>query len=89
MLWAELPIDITAEYVARFGEPEPGKKVFIRTQQQRDGWKDFPKDLSEVVPVRAGKGECGAERGVRNGGDMSSASGKRRFTGVKWVASVT
>jgi len=46
-------IDITADYVARFGEPEPGKKVFIRTQQQKDGWKDFPTDLSEVVPVRA------------------------------------
>ena len=46
-------IDITADYVARFGEPEPGKKVFIRTQQQKDGWKDFPTHLSEVVPVTA------------------------------------
>ena len=45
--------DITAQYVERFGEPEPGTKVFIRTQQQKDGWKDFPTDLSEVVPVRA------------------------------------
>jgi hypothetical protein len=54
--------DITAQYVARFGEPEPGTKVFIRTQQQRDGWKDLEKDLGEVVPVRAGKGEWG----VRN-----------------------
>ena len=35
--------------MARFGEPEPGKKVFIRVQQQRDGWKDMGKDLSEVV----------------------------------------
>ena len=52
-------IDITAEYVARLGEPEPGKKVFIRVQQQKDGWQDIPLDLSEVVPVRAGKGECG------------------------------
>jgi hypothetical protein len=51
-------VDITAQYVARFGEPEPGTKVFIRTQQQRDGWKHMEKDLSEVVPVRAGKGEC-------------------------------
>ena len=45
--------DITAKYVERFGEPEPGKKVFIRTQQQRDGWQDIEKDLSEVVPVKA------------------------------------
>jgi hypothetical protein len=56
-------IDITAGYVARCGEPEPGKKVFVRTEQQRDGWKDFPKDLSAVVPVRAGAGECGARNG--------------------------
>jgi hypothetical protein len=53
-------MDITEKYVARFGQPEPGKKIFIRTQQQRNGWKDIPKDFSEVVPVRAGKGECGA-----------------------------
>jgi hypothetical protein len=46
-------IDITAEYVARFGEPEPGRKVFIRVQQQKDGWQDDVKDLSEVVPVKA------------------------------------
>src|ERR1035438_2310673 len=45
--------DITAEYVARFGEPEPGMKVFIRVQQQRDGWQDIARDLSEVAPVKA------------------------------------
>ena len=45
--------DITAQYVERFGEPAPGTKVFIRTQQQRDGWRDMESDLSEVVPVKA------------------------------------
>ena len=45
--------DITAQYVERFGEPAPGTKVFIRTQQQRDGWRDMEKDFSEVVPVKA------------------------------------
>jgi hypothetical protein len=45
--------DITAKYVEHFGQPEPGQKVFIRTQQQRDGWRDKEKDVSEVVPVKA------------------------------------
>jgi hypothetical protein len=57
--------DITAEYVARFGEPEPGMKVFIRVQQQRDGWQDLPTDLSEVVPVNTEAG--GLEREVGAG----------------------
>ena len=44
--------DITEQYVARFGEPEPGKRVMIRTRQQRNGWQDKAKDVSERVPVR-------------------------------------
>jgi hypothetical protein len=43
--------DITDMFVQRYGEPEPGKKVFIRTRQQRDGWEGWDHDLSEVVPV--------------------------------------
>ena len=43
--------DITEMYVARYGEPEPGKKVFIRTRQQKDGWQGREQDVSEVVPV--------------------------------------
>ena len=43
--------DITEMYVARYGEPEPGKKVFIRTRQQRDGWEGRDRDLSALVPV--------------------------------------
>ena len=46
--------DITAAYVGRFGEPAAGNKVFIRVQQQRDGWKDSAWDFAEVVPLRAG-----------------------------------
>jgi hypothetical protein len=45
--------DVTAKYVERFGEPAPGLKVFIRTQQQRDGWRDLEMDVSEVVPEKA------------------------------------
>jgi hypothetical protein len=43
--------DITDLYVQRYGEPEPGKKVFIRARQQQDGWEGRDHDLSEVVPA--------------------------------------
>ena len=41
--------DITELYVAVYGEPKPGQRVFIRTRQQRDGWEDEDKDISDVV----------------------------------------
>jgi hypothetical protein len=44
--------DITELYVARYGEPEPGKRVFIHTRQQKEGWAGWNKDSSELVPVR-------------------------------------
>jgi hypothetical protein len=43
--------DITDVYVQKYGEPEPGKKVFIRTRQQKDGWESRNHDFSEVVPA--------------------------------------
>jgi hypothetical protein len=43
--------DITEMYLETFGEPEPGRKVFIRARQQRDGWEDRAKDVSGLVPV--------------------------------------
>ena len=43
--------DITDLYVQRYGLPEPGKKVFIRTRQQKDGWEGRDHDLSQVVPA--------------------------------------
>jgi hypothetical protein len=43
--------DITEMYLEEFGEPEPGRKVFIRTRQQRNGWEAEPKDVSKLVPV--------------------------------------
>jgi hypothetical protein len=43
--------EITEPYVARFGQPQAGEKVFIRVQQQRNGWEDVAIELSEVVPV--------------------------------------
>jgi hypothetical protein len=44
--------DITKLYVARYGEPEPGKRVFIRTRQQKNGWEDHNQDTCEVVPAK-------------------------------------
>jgi hypothetical protein len=43
--------DITELYVQKYGQPEPGKKVFIRTRQQKDGWEGRDHHLSEVVPA--------------------------------------
>jgi hypothetical protein len=43
--------DVTDLYVQRYGEPEPGKKVFIRARQQKDGWMGRDHDLTEVVPA--------------------------------------
>ena len=54
--------DITAKYVERFGEPAPGQKVFIRTQQQKDGWRDMDMDVSEVVPAKAEAGSADSAR---------------------------
>jgi hypothetical protein len=52
--------DITDMFVERYGEPEPGKKVFIRTRQQKDGWEGRDQDSSGVVlakPVAAARTE--------------------------------
>ena len=38
-------IDITALYVARFGEPKPNWAIWVRTCQHIDGWVDAPKML--------------------------------------------
>jgi len=35
-------VDITDLYVARFGEPPAGKRIFIQTLQQINGWRDRP-----------------------------------------------
>jgi hypothetical protein len=45
--------DITELYVERYGEPKAGERVFIRTRQQRGGWEDDDKDISDVVRAKA------------------------------------
>jgi hypothetical protein len=41
--------DITDIYVARYGEPRAGQKVFIVTRQQKDGWEGFDQETNEIV----------------------------------------
>ena len=42
--------DITDLYVARYGDPRPGQKVFIVTRQQKDGWEGFDQETRQRVP---------------------------------------
>ena len=44
--------EITFLYLAKFGEPSPGQKVFIVTCQEKDGWKGLDQETSETVPER-------------------------------------
>ena len=43
--------DITALIVARYGMLKAGKRIFIRTCQQIDGWTDVPKVTSVRIPA--------------------------------------
>ncbi len=44
--------DITAPYIARYGEPRPGQKVFVVTCQHKNGWKGQDHLTSAIVPPR-------------------------------------
>jgi hypothetical protein len=43
--------DITGLYVTRYGRPNPGMAVWIRTCQHIDGWVDAPKVARARVPA--------------------------------------
>ena len=43
--------DITNLYKARYGSPAVGTKVFVRVNQNIDGWEDVPVETSAIVPV--------------------------------------
>jgi len=45
-------------YVARFGKPPVGKRVFIRTLVRMEGWAEFPKETHAVVPPPEGQGRA-------------------------------
>ena len=42
--------NITKLYVDRYGAPPPGKRIFIRTRQVRDGWTELPIQTTALVP---------------------------------------
>src|SRR5664279_5521434 len=54
--------DITELYVARYGEPRAGEKVFIVTCQQQDGWEGDDYETNEIVPEKpAGQQAIGTQ----------------------------
>ncbi len=44
--------DITTLYIARFGQPSPGRRVFVVTCQTKNGWKAQDHVTSAIVPPR-------------------------------------
>jgi hypothetical protein len=44
--------EITRLYKAKFGEPRPGRKIFIVTCQEKDGWKGLDQETNATVPER-------------------------------------
>src|ERR1035437_8013937 len=43
--------DITDLFVAKYGKPRAGTRVFIRTFQLSNGWDELPQQLSAIVPA--------------------------------------
>ncbi len=46
--------DITAIYVAKFGAPAPGTKIFVHANQMIDGHESTPTVFTGIVPAAAG-----------------------------------
>jgi hypothetical protein len=42
--------NITDLYVARYGIPTAGTRIFICTRQVLNGWEDAPKQTTAIVP---------------------------------------
>jgi hypothetical protein len=43
--------NITDLYVAKYGLPPVGTRIFIRTRQVLNGWEDVPKQTTAIVPT--------------------------------------
>jgi hypothetical protein len=56
--------DIRDIYVARYGEPKPGEKVFIVTRQQKDGWEGFDQETNEIVPEKPAEQQAAGTQSV-------------------------
>jgi len=48
--------DITELYVKKHGVPPVGKRLFIWTKQQINGWQEFPRETNAVVPAGPARG---------------------------------
>jgi len=46
-------LDITASYVARYGTPPVGRRVFVSVNCCKDGYQDIPLTFSALVPTAA------------------------------------
>ena len=53
--------EITRLYKAKYGEPRPGRKVFIVTYQHKNGWKGMEQETRAIVPDRP-EGQPAASR---------------------------
>ena len=42
-------IDLTAAYLATFGAPKPGSRIFVRIAPMKDGFKGFPLAFNAIV----------------------------------------
>ena len=44
-------IDISAAYKAKYGSPKAGSKVFVKVNQNINGWEDVPRRFWAIVPA--------------------------------------
>jgi hypothetical protein len=44
--------NVTDLYIAKYGLPRVGRRVFIRTRQVLNGWEDDHKQTTAIVPAR-------------------------------------
>ena len=70
--------EITDLYKAKFGEPRPGRKVFIVTCQEKNGWKGFEVETSEIVPGNP----AGQQEEVRPVGNQLSEGAETALLGA-------
>jgi hypothetical protein len=46
-------VDISTAYKAKFGSPKVGSKVFVKVNQNIDGWESIPRLFWAIVPAAA------------------------------------
>lgn len=45
--------DITSLYTVKFGQPQPGQRIFVTVNQMTDGWQSAETSFSALVPASA------------------------------------